>query len=231
MLEYCWGKPLDGLTPPYDYVIACDCVYVERLVESLVWSMVQVSGRGTTLLVASEKREEVTYAKFRARLSEEFAVRLAPRRHMDKAYDHENSEVLLCKLRKTNITGGSGADGGGGGGSCSPAGNGGTAVAEGTAAGTVGVEVEGGVLEGGGKERAAEGGGADGDAADGSGGSSAGAGAGMSLPEASAPEGQPRRKATPHAVDERSNTEGGADGLSLARVTLAAAPQGDVRRR
>ncbi|CAM9844708.1 unnamed protein product, partial [Laminaria digitata] len=56
VLEYCWGKPLDGLAPPYDYVVACDCVYVERLVESLVWSMKQVSGRGTTLLVASEKR-------------------------------------------------------------------------------------------------------------------------------------------------------------------------------
>ena len=235
MLEYCWGKPLDGLTPTYDYVIACDCVYVERLVESLVWSMVQVSGRGTTLLVASEKREEVTYAKFRARLSEEFAVRLAPRRHMDKAYDHENSEVLLCKLRKTNTntttttTGGSGAGGGGGGGSCSPAGNG-AVVEEGTAAGTgtVGVKVEGGVHERGGNERAAEGGGVDSNAADGSAGSSAGssagAGAGMSLPEAGAPEGQPRRKATEHAAD-------GADELSLAGVTLAAAPQGGVRRR
>ncbi|CAM9901002.1 unnamed protein product [Ectocarpus sp. 4 AP-2014] len=102
VLEYDWGKPLDGLSPPYDYIVACDCVYVERLVESLVWSMARCSGRGTTVLVASEKREEVTYAKFRARLSEDFAVRQAPRRHMDKAYDHENSEVLVCKLRRTN---------------------------------------------------------------------------------------------------------------------------------
>lgn len=38
----------------------------------------------------------------RERLSEDFAVRQAPRRHMDKAYDHENSEVLLCKLRRAN---------------------------------------------------------------------------------------------------------------------------------
>lgn len=114
VLEYCWGEPLDGLKPPYDYVIACDCVYVERLVESLVWSMSEVSGRGTTVLVASEKREEVTYAKFRARLGEDFAVRQAPRRHMDKVYDHENSEVLLCKLRRANNKG-KGRGGGRGG--------------------------------------------------------------------------------------------------------------------
>eukprot|EP00752_Nemacystus_decipiens_P016329 g14604.t1 len=111
VLEYDWGKPLDGLSPPYDYVIACDCVYVERLVESLVWSMTQCSGRSTTVLVASEKREEITYAKFRERLSEDFAVRQAPRRHMDKAYDHENSEVLLCKLRRTNNKEGGRVDG------------------------------------------------------------------------------------------------------------------------
>lgn len=107
--EYCWGMPLDGLEPPYDYVVACDCVYVERLVEALVWSMTQVSGRGTTVLVASEKREEVTYAKFRARLSEDFTVRQAPRRHMDKAYDHENSEVLVCKMRRPAKGGGADA--------------------------------------------------------------------------------------------------------------------------
>lgn len=65
VLEYDWGTALDKLSPPYDYVVACDCVYVERLVESLVWSMAQCSGRTTTVLVASEKREEVTYAKFR----------------------------------------------------------------------------------------------------------------------------------------------------------------------
>ncbi|CAN0130900.1 unnamed protein product, partial [Ectocarpus sp. 13 AM-2016] len=115
VLEYDWGKPLDGLSPPYDYIVACDCVYVERLVESLVWSMARCSGRGTTVLVASEKREEVTYAKFRARLSEDFAVRQAPRRHMDKAYDHENSEVLVCKLRRTNSSGSSSANGRGSG--------------------------------------------------------------------------------------------------------------------
>ncbi|CAB1102005.1 unnamed protein product [Ectocarpus sp. CCAP 1310/34] len=116
VLEYDWGKPLDGLSPPYDYIVACDCVYVERLVESLVWSMARCSDRGTTVLVASEKREEVTYAKFRARLSEDFAVRQAPRRHMDKAYDHENSEVLLCKLRRTNSSSSSSANGRGCGG-------------------------------------------------------------------------------------------------------------------
>lgn len=99
-MEYCWGTPLDRLKPPYDFVVACDCVYVERLVEALVSSMVNVSGSKTTVLVASEKREEVTYAKFRERLAHDFAVRQAPRRHMDKAYDHENSEVLLCKLRR-----------------------------------------------------------------------------------------------------------------------------------
>lgn len=82
-----------------------------------MWSLQQVSGRSTTVLVASEKREEVTYAKFRERLGEDFAVRQAPRRHMDKAYDHENSEVLVCKLRRGNGGGvrnkGGGRDSGG----------------------------------------------------------------------------------------------------------------------
>lgn len=112
VVEYCWGTPLDRLKPPYDYVVACDCVYVERLVEALVSSMVNVSGSKTTVLVASEKREEITYAKFRERLGHDFAVRQAPRRHMDKNYDHENSEVLLCKLRRGgNSSSGNGKEG------------------------------------------------------------------------------------------------------------------------
>lgn len=95
---------MDVLSPPYDYVVACDCVYAERLVDSLVWSLTRVSARGTTVIIASEKREEITYAKFRSRLGEVFTVRQAPRRHMDAAYDHDMSEVLLCKLRR--VTGG-----------------------------------------------------------------------------------------------------------------------------
>lgn len=47
----------------------------------------------------------------RERLSEDFAVRQAPRRHMDKAYDHENSEVLLCKLRRASNKEGGRGDG------------------------------------------------------------------------------------------------------------------------
>lgn len=54
---------------------------------------------------------------YRERLSEDFAVRQAPRRHMDKAYDHENSEVLLCKLRRANNKESGRGDGGKSGGS------------------------------------------------------------------------------------------------------------------
>lgn len=100
VVEYCWGMPLDRLNPPYDFVVACDCVYVERLVEDLVSSMASVSDRGTAVLVASEKREEITYAKFRERMARDFTVRPVSKRHMNKSYDHENSEVLLCKLRR-----------------------------------------------------------------------------------------------------------------------------------
>lgn len=67
------------------------------------------------VLVASEKREEVTYAKFRERLGKDFVVRQAPRRHMDKAYDHENSEVLLCKPHRSGSNSGGGGDEEGGG--------------------------------------------------------------------------------------------------------------------
>lgn len=98
--EFCWGTPPDNLQPPYDIVVACDCVYAERLVDALVSSMVSVSGRSTSLMVASERREEHTYSKFRQRLAQDFTVRQAPRRQMNKDYDHENSEVLLCKLRR-----------------------------------------------------------------------------------------------------------------------------------
>ncbi|CAM9222964.1 unnamed protein product, partial [Discosporangium mesarthrocarpum] len=99
-VKYCWGDPIDSLSPPYDYVVACDCVYVERLVDVLVDSISRVVGRGTTVLVASEKREELTHARFWERMSEGFTIRQAPRRHMDSRYDHENSEVLICKSRR-----------------------------------------------------------------------------------------------------------------------------------
>ncbi|CAM9844638.1 unnamed protein product, partial [Laminaria digitata] len=117
-----------------------------------------------------------------------------------------------------------------------PAGNGGAVIAEGATVGTVSIKVEGGgqqQQQQGDVERLAAGVGVDSVAtSDSSAVATAGAGAGarLSLPEAGAPEG-PRRK-TAHAADKRPNTaEDVADRLSLAGVTLATAPQGDVRRR
>ena len=159
---------------------------------------------------------------------------------MDKKYDHENSEVLVCKLRKansstSNISGGSGVGVGGGGGGGDGGGAGAGNDSRGTVAGErAATDTVDGTAEGGGQQ--GSGGGleigvgldsaAAGAKASASVGASAGAGVGVSRPGECPPE-ESRGKTT----GERPNAGNVADGLSLAGVTLAASPQGDVRRR
>ncbi|CAM9468607.1 unnamed protein product [Phaeothamnion confervicola] len=99
---YCWGDPVGELAdePPWDFIVACDCVYVESLVAILVDSLERLAGKNTTVIVASEKRELDTYDLFKRRLGENFTIRRAPRKSMHRKYDHENSEVLICRRRR-----------------------------------------------------------------------------------------------------------------------------------
>lgn len=53
---YCWGDPIGhlangGKNEPWDYIIACDCVYVQSLVQPLVWSLEQLAATTTTVIV------------------------------------------------------------------------------------------------------------------------------------------------------------------------------------
>eukprot|EP00953_Heterococcus_sp_UTEX-ZZ885_P010457 6109-Heterococcus_DN1.PRE.1 len=99
---FCWGDAICSTTlcPPYDYILACDCVYVESLVEPLVWSLEQLATQSTTVIICSEKRELTTHAVFTERLERSFTIRRVAQKHLHPSYAHENAEILMCKLKK-----------------------------------------------------------------------------------------------------------------------------------
>lgn len=99
-LPYAWGDPIASLSPPYDIIVACDCVYVEHLVEPLVWSLEQLSGPRSTIIIASERRDLVAYELFTTRLEKSFSVRKVPQKDLDPEFADEGVfEVLIGKKR------------------------------------------------------------------------------------------------------------------------------------
>ncbi len=52
------------VAPPYDYILAADCIYHEHLVRHLYRALLALSNERTVILVANERRSESVQAAF-----------------------------------------------------------------------------------------------------------------------------------------------------------------------
>ncbi|KAG5179856.1 putative methyltransferase-domain-containing protein [Tribonema minus] len=95
--EYCWGNPVDALDAPYDYIIACDCVYVESLVEVLVWSLEQLAGASTTVVVCRHVHTSKLVDLSTSTLLTIPAVRASC---AVRSYRSEHADLLFCKRKR-----------------------------------------------------------------------------------------------------------------------------------
>ncbi len=56
--EYFWGTPPDSLGPPFDFIIGTDVVYREDIIDPLIQSLLLLSTKNTTILIANEMRSK-----------------------------------------------------------------------------------------------------------------------------------------------------------------------------
>ncbi|KAJ3042874.1 hypothetical protein HDV00_006435 [Rhizophlyctis rosea] len=57
--ELTWGEPLKPtITPPYDIILAADCVYLEAAFDPLIQALLQLSSPSTEIIICSKKRRK-----------------------------------------------------------------------------------------------------------------------------------------------------------------------------
>lgn len=61
--------------PPFDYILAADCVYHEHLLRDLYRALLALSDNRTTILVANERRSESVQAAFTETFSHSFTMK------------------------------------------------------------------------------------------------------------------------------------------------------------
>jgi len=59
-----WGESVQHLNPPFDLIIASDCLWVEYLVQPFVKSLVDLSDHNSTILISHEERARKTEERF-----------------------------------------------------------------------------------------------------------------------------------------------------------------------
>jgi len=130
VLEYDWLDPSTWppvlACGPADYLILCDCVYKEAMVEPLLAAVLALCGPGrkTTCVVVNEFRSASVQEAWVAAFSRHFTWRKVPRARMHPTYQHSAIDILLMKRRSgaSRASGASGgADAGDGGDGAAPA--------------------------------------------------------------------------------------------------------------
>lgn len=99
-----WGSDVteSGLNPPYDIIIASDCVFSHEPSAQLIQSIRSCVSKKSIVYIATEVRDEEVYERFYNNMKEIFNVKKAPRKKLSSyvgATIPEQLEILICKPR------------------------------------------------------------------------------------------------------------------------------------
>ncbi|XP_057865530.1 uncharacterized protein LOC131073157 isoform X2 [Cryptomeria japonica] len=99
--ELDWGNELHiaAADPPFDYIIATDVVYAERLLEPLLKTILSLSGPRTTILLGYELRSTIVHEKMNELWKANFDVKRVPKMKMDPKYQHSNIELFTMQIK------------------------------------------------------------------------------------------------------------------------------------
>lgn len=110
--ELDWSQPehysKPALAPPFDFVLAADCVYSETAVPHFLNAVLAMCGRRTSVVVCNEFRSKMVHDVFITEFSKWFAMRKVPLNRMDPAYQHPLIQIYLMKRKRE--TGGGGGE-------------------------------------------------------------------------------------------------------------------------
>lgn len=109
-----------AFSPPYDYILAADCVYNEVAVPRLLAAVLRMAGPRTVVAICNEFRSQSVHDVFTELFSRHFTIKQVPVRNLDPKYQHPLIKIFLLKLRKalplcTSSSTGQGSAAGGGG--------------------------------------------------------------------------------------------------------------------
>lgn len=99
VMEHAWGTDAAPYCPPFDGIIACDCLYAFDAVELLIASLLAFSSRQTTILLSGEKRCGLTHAKFFAMIEPHFTATEVKRKMFDKDFNDDTVFIFVLKLK------------------------------------------------------------------------------------------------------------------------------------
>ncbi|KAK9812794.1 hypothetical protein WJX72_003942 [[Myrmecia] bisecta] len=105
--ELDWAEPKHyaAVQPPYDFVLAADCVYHEQLVEDLLRTLLAVTDAKSMVLVANELRSDSVHGRFMEICEPHFTIKKLSAKGM-----HPARGLLVSALQPGGIAAGSPTD-------------------------------------------------------------------------------------------------------------------------
>ncbi|PRW45241.1 hypothetical protein C2E21_6339 [Chlorella sorokiniana] len=86
--------------PPYDFILAADCVYSELAVPHLLATVLAMGGPRTQAIITNEFRSQTVHDEFMAQFGRHFTIRKVAAGKMDANYQHPLIHIYLLKRRK-----------------------------------------------------------------------------------------------------------------------------------
>ena len=81
------------LNPPFDYVIAADCIYSEGIVPHFHSIVMATTSGKTHILVVNELRSHSVHAAFMEVFTPTHTIKVIPLSKMDETFQHPNIQV------------------------------------------------------------------------------------------------------------------------------------------
>eukprot|EP00198_Chlamydomonas_reinhardtii_P003232 XP_001692568.1 predicted protein [Chlamydomonas reinhardtii] len=108
--ELDWTKPeqVAPLHPPYDYILAADCIYHEGLTEDFHRTVMQVTNEKSTVVVCNELRSHSVQGRFMSLFTATHSIKTVPHAKMDEKYQHPNIFIYIMKKKKKGTKAGAG---------------------------------------------------------------------------------------------------------------------------
>ncbi|KAG2496390.1 hypothetical protein HYH03_005617 [Edaphochlamys debaryana] len=102
--ELDWTKPeqchAPPLSPPYDFVLAADCIYHETLTEHFHRTVMDVTNEKSTVVVCNELRSHSVQGRFMELFTATHTIKSVPHSKMDETYQHPNIFIYIMHKKK-----------------------------------------------------------------------------------------------------------------------------------
>lgn len=100
--EFEWGSDIkaftDPVSPPFDWIIACDCIAPIFPLDLLLKSMIELSNENTTILIGSEHRQFTQ--SFWDGAKAVFDITTVPEADMDPKFSDDDIQIFFFKKKR-----------------------------------------------------------------------------------------------------------------------------------